>query len=83
VCEFVGQNYNKSAENNGYVEVDINNPQQVAVSMLNITEEEQPKLYALLVDKRNEKEIIEAQVMAMEDFDAPEKVEVEECITSN
>ena len=51
--------------------------------MLDITEKEQPKLYALLVDKRNEKEIIEAQVMAMEDFDAPEKVEVEECITSN
>lgn len=83
VCEFVGQNYNKSAENNGYVEVDINNPQHVAVSMLDITEKEQPKLYALLVDKRNEKEIIEAQVMAMEDFDAPEKVKVEECITSN
>ena len=48
VCEFVGQNYNKSAENNGYIEVDINNPQHVAVSILDITEEEQPKLYALL-----------------------------------
>jgi hypothetical protein len=48
VCEFVGQNYNKSAENNGYIEVDINNSQHVAVSMLDITEETQPILFALL-----------------------------------
>ena len=48
VCEFVGQNFDKTAENNGYIEVDINNPQHVAVSMLDITEDEQPKLFALL-----------------------------------
>ena len=48
VCEFVGQNFDKTAENDGYIEVDINNPQHVAVSMLDITEDEQPKLFALL-----------------------------------
>ena len=48
VCEFVGQNFDKSAENNGYTEVDINNPQHVVVSMLNIKEEKQPVLYALI-----------------------------------
>jgi len=50
VCEFVGQNFDKSVEgeNNGYIEVDINNPQHVAVYLLNITEKEQPKLCALL-----------------------------------
>ena len=48
VCEFIGQNFDKTADNNGYVEVDVNNPQQVLASSLKINQTEQPKLYALL-----------------------------------
>jgi hypothetical protein len=48
VCEFVGQNFDKTADNNGYVEVDINNLQQVLISSLKINQTEQPKLCALL-----------------------------------
>jgi hypothetical protein len=48
VCEFVGQNFDKTADNNGYVEVDVNNPQQVRASSLKINQTDQPKLCALL-----------------------------------
>jgi hypothetical protein len=48
VYEFIGQDFDKNADNNGYKEVDINNSKQVTMSRLEITEKYQPKLYELI-----------------------------------
>ena len=48
VYEFVGQNFDKTAENGGYVEVVLDNPDEVNVTNVPITLEEQPILCKLL-----------------------------------
>ena len=48
VYEFVGQNFDKTAENGGYVEVVLDNPDEVNVTEVPISPEEQPILCKLL-----------------------------------
>ena len=48
VYEFIGQNFDKTAENGGYVKVVLDNPDEVNITKVPISPEEQPILCKLL-----------------------------------